>query len=889
MLDPFEQLKSDVDRLGRALGHAIRAVSGERLYALEESVRGLTKQLRVAPDDEASAKALRATIAALSDEEAQGLARAFAVYFHLVNLAEERHRVRMNELREVDSSIEKPRNESFLQMMLKLREAGLDANAAEELLRTLKLDLTFTAHPTESRRSTIRHHLAAIEELLSDGASSDGTLQAHVSLLWATEQLQRRRPTVQDEVKGGLGYLPTTVWEAIPRVSRAMRQAFHTVYGREPRALLTPLSFRSWIGGDRDGNRNVTPDVTAWAQRWARETVLQRYVGAIDELIRALSAATSRVEFPQALLERADAGLKTFAVQRRFEGEPLRELLMGMRARVRVLLGERDDGAGYANDEEWLGDLALLTDALNRTGLTEAARFLVEPLEARAQVYGLDLVRLDLREESSEHEIAVAELLRLGGVCDDYAALSLEEKDALLTRELASARALAPVGFQGGSKQLETALGALRAWSARGAYVISMARDATDVLEVFILARETGLYRPGEPLPFDVAPLFETLADLDAAPRIVDALLAHPLFRAHAEGRGGLEVMVGYSDSNKDAGFLAANWALAKAQHGIARAARRHGITVSFFHGRGTSTARGGGPAGRAVTSLPEGTVGRRMRLTEQGEALADRYAHPMLAFRHLEQLLHHLALAAARDSQEPIRDFFDSMPERTAVLERCAVRSSEKYKELLHTPRFFEFFEQFTPIREIASLKIASRPVYRHGRVRDVKDLRAIPWVMSWTQVRANIPGWYGLGTGLESMDVGLRRSLYHDWPLFRSTLDSAAMSLAKGDRGIAKQYGRLVEPELVDVFWPMIEDEWQRTEAILKETFEGSLLWASPTLERSISLRNPYVDPINHVQIEVLERWRSMAEDHPHRGRTESALLTTLLGVAAGLRNTG
>lgn len=888
-MDPFEQLKRDVDRLARALGHAIRSVSGDRLYELEEKVRGLTKQLRQDPHNAEADQELRHTVTSLTDEEAQGLSRAFAIYFHLVNLAEERHRVRMNELRELDSTVAKPRNESLLSLVLKLQQRGFDADVSEKLLKTLQLDLTFTAHPTESRRLTVRYHLATIERLLGTDAGSDELLQAHVSLLWATEELQRTRPTVQDEVKAGLSYLPTTVWEAIPRLSFALSKAFETVYGRRP-TLPAPVSFHSWIGGDRDGNRSVNPEVTAWSQRWAQNTLLHRYVETIDELIRALSAASSRAELPESLSTRGEETLAPFRVDDgQFEGEPLRRLLMGMRAKTRVLLGERDDGPGYSDPKEWEADLEALSQALHGAGLGEAARALVGPLQARARVFGLALVQLDVREESSEHEVAVAELLKVAGVCNDYAALSVKEKDRLLSAELASARALAPVGYEPESRQLLVALDALRAWRSRGAYVISMARDATDALEVLILAREVGLYRPGEPLPFDVSPLFETLGDLDAAPEVVTSLLRNPVFRAHVDGRGALEVMIGYSDSNKDAGFLAASWALARAQHGIARAARSEGVRVSFFHGRGSSTARGGGPAGRAVISLPEGTVGPRMRLTEQGEALADHYAHSSLAFRHLEQLVHHLGLAAARDSQPSIEDYFDSEPERIAVLDACAARSAEKYRALLHTPRFFEFFEQFTPLREIASLKIASRPVYRHGRVRDVNDLRAIPWVMSWTQVRANVPGWYGLGTGLETMDVDARRRLYREWPLFRSTLDSAAMSLAKGDLGIAGQYARLVEPELASTFLTLIRDEWRLTQSLLEETFEGSLLWASPTLDRSIALRNPYVDPINHVQIEVLARWRAMPEDDPNRSSTESALLTTLLGIAAGLRNTG
>jgi phosphoenolpyruvate carboxylase len=413
-----------------------------------------------------------------------------------------------------------------------------------------------------------------------------------------------------------------------------------------------------------------------------------------------------------------------------------------------------------------------------------------------------------------------------------------------------------------------------------------MTHHPSDLLEVVLLAREVGLYRPGRALPFDAVPLFETLGDLENSPGVVTRLLQNPVFRAHVNGRGGLEVMIGYSDSNKDAGFLAANWALYQAQEAISQAAEAEEVPVYYFHGRGTSTARGGGTAGRAIASLPPGTVGSRMRLTEQGEALADRYSHPDLAYRNLEQMLYHFALASARDlfgQAEVLK------PEWREAVEKASKRSTQVYRELLLRPGFFEFYEQFTPIREIGALNIASRPVYRSGRVREIKDLRAIPWVMSWTQVRLLIPGWYGLAEGLEEIPLQLRREMFGQWPFFASTLDSGAIALAKADLGIAREYLRLVKPELAERFFPTLAASFEKTKALLEETFQAELLSKHPVLARQTELRNPYVDPISQVQVELLERYRKTPPEAPERTGLERALMLSLLGIAAGLRNAG
>ncbi|HVT05862.1 MAG TPA: phosphoenolpyruvate carboxylase [Polyangia bacterium] len=892
--DLFSVLRSEVNELGHGLGHAIKTLSGDALFTSEEEVRALTKDARRNGAGSVRDR-LRALISALSLGDAEGLVRAFSVYLHLANTAEERHRMRVNASRET-ASLDAPRPQSIPALVAALKQDGWSADDAIALFASLRLHLTFTAHPTETRRRTVRHHLTEVAADLDRlAAAADGRARGHeaaarrallarIALLWGTSELHSARPTVEDEARGGLVYLPTVLWSVIPRLVEEMERAIEAQYGVRP-TLPPPVVFRSWIGGDRDGNPNVLPDVTRWAQDFARGEAITLYSAGLDRLIRDLSVSDQQVRLAASLRLEIEDLLSGIAVPPALKGEPFRALCFGIREKLRALDG-RTQATPYRETRDFLADIKTVASGLGRIGLPEAASTEVRPLELRAQVFGLDLVALDLREESRAHAAAVAELLKVGGVADDYEKLDRPAREALLTRELASARPLAPVGHKPATRALEVALGALKVWRSRGAYVVSMTHAASDLLEVMILAREAGLYRPLGALPFDVVPLFETLADLEGAAAIVSRLLDNPLFLAHVRGRGGLEIMIGYSDSNKDAGFLAANWALYKAQESITAAARPLGVPVWFFHGRGTSTARGGGSAGRAIASLPPGTVGSRLRLTEQGEALADRYSQPDLAYRNLEQLLYHLGQAAARDARGNAPPLDPSWRE---ALELAARDSAAAYRALFTQPGFFEFYEQLTPIREIGALKIASRPVYRSGRVREISDLRAIPWVMSWTQVRLPLPAFFGVAEGLQTIPLALRRQLFKSWPFFATTLDSAATALAKGDPEVTRLYLRLVDPKLGDRFFPMLADAHARAKAALEETFEGPLLSRHPMLARQIELRDPYIDPISHLQVELLQRYRTAPPDAPDRPRLERALMMSILGIAAGLRNAG
>ncbi|ACO45758.1 phosphoenolpyruvate carboxylase [Deinococcus deserti] len=826
-------IRSDVNLLGRTLGQVLKEQEGEAFFELVERTRALVREVRAGGDD----TELSAMLAELSGAEAGRLARAFTWYFQLVNLAEEYERVR------VLSSVEGVRPQSLEQALMDLKAQGMSAQEVEALLSRLDLGLTFTAHPTEMRRRTVRGHLVevarAIPELSQPTLAEDATerIAAHVEAMWSTPELRRLKPTVLDEVKGGLSYMPN-IARALPMLQRDLSRAFERVYGHSSEAQL-PLSFTSWMGGDRDGNPFVTPQATHDALALHRERAREVLISSIAQAYADLS-------------------------QEKEGQEPYRQELRALHNAVR-------DGEPV----ELLPRLEALHRRLCAEGQRRSADQLLTPLLTVARVFGQHLVSLDIREHSAQTGAAVAALLKAAGVENDYEALAEHARQEVLTRELRSRRPLWPAG-EPFPETLETAIGPIRQVQAAtrqvgprafGRYIVSMAESVSDVLEPLILAREVGF----RALP---VPLFETLDDLQRAPQVVWELLSIPEYRA-ALGSDVQEIMLGYSDSNKDAGFLAANWALHEAQRAISEVCRRAGVRWRFFHGRGTSIGRGGGPASRAILGQPAGTIDAGLRITEQGEALADKYSHPVLARRNLEQALYGVLLAAARPAVAP--------PEAwTRGMDTAARASAAAYRALVDDPGFLPFFEAVTPIHEIARLNIASRPVRRPG-APTLGNLRAIPWVMCWTQNRANLPGWYGLHEGLSTLGVDLAREMYRDWPFFRTVLDNAQMSLAKSDPLIFDEYLRLMGEHPLAT---QLKAAYQATVALVQDVVGAPLMAGEPRLKESIALRNPYIDPIHRIQVELLRRSRSKEGG---LDEFEVPLLLSIQGIAAGVRNTG
>ncbi|AWN23439.1 phosphoenolpyruvate carboxylase [Deinococcus irradiatisoli] len=827
-------IREDVNLLGRTLGQVLREQEGEDFYNLVEEVRSLVRRAR---GGEGSGE-LQRLIAGLGTDDAENLVRAFTWYFQLVNLAEEYERVR------VLSDTKGVRSQSLEKALIELRERGLSAEQVEALIARLDLGLTFTAHPTEMRRRTVRNHLVEVAGSIPDLGHPDLTeeatlrVAAHIEAMWSTPELRRLKPTVQDEVKGGLSYLPV-IAQALPRLQRDLERAFVHVYGRHSQARL-PLSFSSWMGGDRDGNPFVTPEATRETLDLHRERARELLLAQIQQAYADLSQ---------------DGGGE----------EPYRQTLRALHNAVR-------DG----DKVDLLGTLEALDRRLREDGQIRSADQLLTPLLTVARTFGQHLVSLDIREHSQLTGAAVATLLKAAGVSENYAELPEHSKLDVLSAELNSRRPLWPAG-EAFPDELERAVGPIREVQravaavgprAFGRYIISMSESVSDILEPLLLAREVGF----RILP---VPLFETLSDLERAPSVMWELLALPEYR-RVLGSDVQEIMLGYSDSNKDAGFLAANWALHEAQRKVSAVCQQAGVPWRFFHGRGTSIGRGGGPASRAILGQPAGTIDAGLRITEQGEALADKYSHPVLAHRNLEQALYGLLLSASRPPGE--------LPDRwTQALTQASNISVQTYRALVEDEHFLPFFEAVTPIHEISRLNIASRPVRRPG-APTLSNLRAIPWVMSWTQNRANLPGWYGLPEALETVGLEAAQEMYREWPFFRSVLDNAQMALAKSDPQIFDDYLTLggAGTELARRLQRAYTEAVRCVEAVIG----GELLLSEPRLKQSIALRNPYIDPIHRIQVELLRRAR--AEE---RGLDtyERPLLLSVQGIAAGVRNTG
>ncbi|MEJ2666950.1 MAG: phosphoenolpyruvate carboxylase [Deinococcales bacterium] len=892
------QLSADVKFLGGALGTVLRELEGERLYALVERVRSDTKRRRAG--EPGAAVELQALIASQDLATAERLLRAFTVYFQLINLAEEIHRVRVNRLREAHATPSSPRPESVAEAVASLARQGWTRAQVRAFMEGLDVQLTLTAHPTEVKRYTVRLKLERVAEavrLLSERELSpqqEARLRrevfAEIATLWQTRELFAEKPTVLDEAKSALYYFRRSLLDSNPRLMQDMEDALDAVYGPgQGPPLPTVVRFRSWIGGDRDGNPFVTPEVTREATTLQAEVALDAYLRDVDGLVQRLSQWERRVTLSRAFRDDLAGLMATEGPPRRFPEEPYRQKLAYVHRfleRERAALRGAGAGGYPGGASRLVDDLALIETTLEQSQGARAARAFVRPALYRARVFGFHLAPLDLREHSAKHERAVAELVRFADVASDYAGLDEDAREALLSRELESPRPLAPTGAPLG-EDAERALAFLAEIrrtqrhfgpEATGSYVVSMTEGVSDVLEVLVLAKQAGVRE------IDATPLFETEADLHAAPAVIARLFDIPVYRRHVEERGVQEVMIGYSDSNKDAGFLAANWALYQAQEGVARVCREVGVPLRIFHGRGTSIGRGGGPAGQAILAQPPGSLGGRMRITEQGEALADRYADPDLAHRHLEQVVHAFMLSSARDAG-PLTD----VPERyRAAMVRAAAAAKERYRALLEADGFLDFYQTVTPIQEISRLNIGSRPARRAGDA-SLDSLRAIPWVFSWTQCRANLPGWYGLGTGLAALPEGLPEEMVSEWPFFRTMLDFAQMSLAKADLAIFERYLELAPAPLAERFGALIREEYALSADQVERASGQPLLERDPTLARAIELRNPYVDPISFLQVELLKRLRGLPLESPDREGLEYAVLVSLLGVAAGMRNTG
>jgi phosphoenolpyruvate carboxylase len=890
-------LRRDVGLLGRLLGQVLKESGGPALLDDVERLRRATIALRGARGDdrEAARAEVVELVAGFDLDRAEQVARAFTVYFQLVNLAEEQHRVRTLRERSRGGG---PVKESFEAAVQEVRAAAGDAGL-QALLDRLEVIPVFTAHPTEARRRAVVAALLRIGGLLArlddprlpaaEEADGHRRLLEEITVLWRTEQLRRERPSPLDEVRTVAAIFDATVFRLVPDVYRSLERALvGDATGTRPPPFRPFLRWGSWVGGDRDGNPNVTAETTTAAMAVQADHVLRGLEATTRRIGRSLTVSAASTP-PSSALRSSLAGDEAAfpgpaaAIARRSPREPHRRKLLLVAEKLAAtracLVGDEQAAGGYRDAGELLADLRLVQESLAAAGAGRVAYGELQRLAWQAETFGFHLASLEVRQHASVHAQALAELAP--GAVGDAAALDrlatggwpagTRPSGAVAVEALATLRAMVELQRRYGA-------GACRR------YIVSFSRSAADLAAVRALAR---LAVPGG-LVLDVVPLFESRADLEAAPAVLEEYLALPGVAAWLEERGRrLEVMLGYSDSAKDAGFLAANVALYRAQGTLAAWAGAHGIDLTLFHGRGGALGRGGGPAGRAIRGQAPGSVAGRFKVTEQGEVIFARYGNPAIGHRHLEQVTNAVLGASTPGALAALRDAEARFLPAAA---RMADASEAAWRELVEGDGFAEFFARVTPIRELGMLQIGSRPARRGGGAGDLADLRAIPWVFAWSQNRCNLPGWYGLGTGLATVagepgGTETLRAMHREWPFFRSLLENAEMSLAKADPLVAELYLRLGDrPDLVAA----IREEFRRTRALVLEvTGAERLLGHRRVLGRAVDLRNPYVDALSFLQVRFLAELRKAPATDA--GRIADLVLLTVNGVAAGLQNTG
>ena len=912
-LKEMARLRTEIRELGAALGRVITQLEGPAALATVLNLRSLAKASRQG-DVDAPVK-LASAVGALTTDQALQQAMAFTVYFELVNLAEENFRVELIRRRRSarrnatgNGPGTEPVRESIEAALVELKRRGVTAAEVQKRVDQLSIEMVFTAHPTESKRRTLLVKLRRLATLLRERANPVGPetdarcVDREIVSLWLTDRSRVARPEVTDEAKTGLWYFDTTLYETLPRLQSDLVAALHQHYPGV-KAPARWLTFGSWIGGDRDGNPNVTAKVTADVLLLHRRLAIEKLRLGSRELARTLTVSDRR-DVVSPAVRRLARESRHFSkhleqVGDRYPHEPYRLLLGVLRERLAQAVGEVRDSSFLTG--ETVGDETCLGPETIRETYEVIAASLragrgalladgeLSAVQQQLAVFGLHAARLDLRQHSSQHEAAVAEVLDR----DDYSRLGEAGKCAVLSDALAGRTALPKLALTRYSAATRHVLEPLQlaglvrgkfGAEALGLYVISMTAAVSDLLEVRLLMALTGANLP-------IAPLFETLEDLQHAPEILRGLFAHPSSAA-ALKEGHQHVMLGYSDSNKDCGYLTANWALFKAQDEIAAVCRAQGLRLTLFHGRGGSIARGGGPAAKAILAQPVGLRDGGIRVTEQGEVLSTRYHDPDLAHRILEQMTFGVLVgsqAAQADAKLPA--------EWGEAMEAMSAAGFAAYKALVHDdPGFLEFWKQATPIDEISNLKFGSRPTYRRA-TQSVADLRAIPWVFSWMQSRYNFPGWYGLGAALEAVIARgpqgrrLLRRMYAEWPFFQTLIDNAQLTIRKADMGIAHLYASLVsDHRLRNRIFNLLLDEFARTErAILAVTGQRQLLGRERVLRQSIELRNPYIDPLNSLQVEMLRRLRAGGLTKEEEAGVRSVVELTINGISGGLKNTG
>ncbi len=971
-------LRNDIHRLGDLLGKTLKHWGGEKLFATEEKARALCKKLRASEDPQIEQQ-LKKLLRGLSLDDAIGVIRAFSVYFQLANIAEQHHRIRRKRFYELHTP-NQPQRGSLADTLKQLARHRVAPEALQQVLDRLEIVPVMTAHPTEAARRTLLEKHRRCADVLADfdnahlAARQRDELQtllaAEIEAVWQTDEVRHTQPTVLDEVNNTLYYFDATLFDAVPtlleELERQLRAQFPAVRLRED---ATPLRFGSWVGGDRDGNPFVTPEVTWETVRLQQRLVLRKYLTHVADLSRRLSEssrfASASAELLDSIAKDAEAMPELAArVERRNPEEPYRQKLSFIYARlentlqrnqalagalrvtspealisirpglpiIAQLTGETDEHAQvYQTGQELYDELRLVRDSL-RAGNSVYAANGVERLMRQVATFELHLATLDLRQHSARHTAALVEITRRLALAKDYEQMSEAERVIWLTEELLTLRPLIGSEDHFSLETLET-LNVFRVMrrtldeistQALRTYIVSMTRDVSDLLAVLVLAKQAGLVEGGRrkaeggmaegsamrhtaresqisnsesAFRISVVPLFETIEDLRNAPGVMARLFENPVYREVLASQGNLqEVMIGYSDSSKDGGILTSSWELYKAQERLWEVARARGVELRLFHGRGGTVGRGGGPSHEAILAQPPDTVAARIKITEQGEVISSKYSLPEIALRSLELNTSAVIAASLPHAEKHSR----KLARWQTVMEELSEAAFQNYRQIVReTPGFYDYFTQATPVEELQHLRIGSRPAKRKAGSKSIDDLRAIPWVFGWTQSRHLLPGWLAVGTALENFlerdrtaQLELLREMYREWPFFHSTISNIEMTLAKADFQIARQYAaRTPDRSLGRRIFKLLEDEYQRAcHVVLQITGEKHLLDNSPVLQRSIAVRNPYVDPMSYLQVELLARKRAQGKGKAkEQEKLLYAILLTMNGIAAGMRNTG
>ncbi|WP_127508611.1 phosphoenolpyruvate carboxylase [Paenibacillus humicus] len=912
-------LRRDVRFLGNILGDVLVHQGGKELLEVVERIREMSKALRAEFVTELYDE-FKKTITTLDPDIRHQVIRAFAIYFQLVNIAEQNHRIRRK--RDYERSAGEAVQPGSIEAAVQgLQERHISIDDVKSMLNDISLELVMTAHPTEATRRVVQdiHKRIAVGMMELDNPNltyrereklREGLLN-EVLILWQTDELRDRKPTVIDEVRNGLYYFDETLFEVLPNVYEELERCLHKYYPEEQWHVPTYLKFGSWIGGDRDGNPSVKAKVTWETLTLHKQLALRKYETVLKQWMEILSFSTNIVEVPAELMDsiaKDQQSVELRGVDRwRNVKEPYKIKLSYMLEKL-VNTGDdslRGSSTRYGSPDEFKEDLLLIDRSLRSHYADYTADTHVRKLIRQVELFGFHMAALDIRQHSQEHENAMAEVLAKMHIVEDYAAMGEEEKIALLAKLLDDPRPLTSghLDYSESTREcLDVYQTVYRAQQEFGtdcisSYLISMTQGASDMLEVMVFAKEVGLFRKEADgsvrCTLQSVPLFETIDDLHAAPEIMKRLFELPLYRQAVEARGNQhEIMLGYSDSNKDGGVVTANWELRMALNDITETGAQYGVKLKFFHGRGGALGRGGMPLGRSILAQPPHTIGGGIKITEQGEVLSSRYSMQGIAYRSLEQATWAL-LTAARLAMHP-EQMAPENPEWNEIAKEISETAQRKYQDLIfRDPDFMEFFKGTTPLSEVGELNIGSRPSKRKNSDR-FEDLRAIPWVFAWTQSRYLLPAWYAAGTafrsyaGADEKRLQTLQEMYKDFPFFRSLVDNLQMAMAKADLIIAREYAGMIQNDGVrDRIFRLVEEEYALTlKFILDITGQKDLLDNVPVIQESIRLRNPYVDPLSYLQVELLTELRQEEGDNAHLLRE---VLLTINGIAAGLRNTG